>query len=210
MFQDYYKILEVSRTASAEEITRAYRRLAQKWHPDRNPGRNTTETMALINEARLILKDPEKRARYDREYDRHCGAAAQASRSAHAASGSVRTNTQGGRESSARGSESRQRASGQSTSWQDQEAFRQRGGQQSRQNEGQKFQDSHRDAWSNDSDISDDILRDWIRKARDEARRQVGIGLDELIGSSKDALSAFAVNFIVTVLFILVMTWLFS
>ena len=202
MFQDYYKILEVSRTASAEEITRAYRRLAQKWHPDRNPGRNTTETMALINEARLILKDPEKRARYDREYDRHCGAAAQASRSAHAASGSVHTNTQGGRESSARDSESRQRASGQKASWQSQDTFR--------QNEGQKFQDSHRDAWSNDSDISDDILRDWIRKARDEARRQVGIGLDELIGSSKDALSAFAVNFIVTVLFILVMTWLFS
>ena len=208
MFQDYYKILEVSRTASAEEITRAYRRLAQKWHPDRNPGRNTTETMALINEARLILKDPEKRARYDREYDRHCGAAAQASQSVHAASGAARTDSWS--RPQAQGTESRQRASGQSTSWQDQEAFRQRGGHQSRQSAGPEFHDSAQNDWSSDSDISDDILRDWIRKARDEARRQVGIGLDELIGSSKDALSAFAVNFIVTVLFILVMTWLFS
>ena len=210
MFRDYYKILEVSKTASAEEITKAYRRLAQKWHPDKNPGKNTTEKMALINEARLILKDPEKRARYDREYDRHYGAAAQARQPACATAASKESFRQRSQESSAQESDSRRRTSDQSYAHWSQDASRQSSSQQFRQTAGQEFHERSQDAWANDSDISDDILRDWIRKARDEARRQVDIGLDELIGSSKDALSAFAGNFIITLAIILLLTWIFS
>jgi molecular chaperone DnaJ len=64
---DYYEILEVSRTATKEEIKKAYRRLAMKYHPDRNPGdKEAEEKFKLINEAYQVLSDDEKRAIYDR------------------------------------------------------------------------------------------------------------------------------------------------
>ena len=64
---DYYEILQVSRTASFEEIKKAYRKLALKYHPDRNPGnKEAEEKFKLINEAYQVLSDEEKRALYDR------------------------------------------------------------------------------------------------------------------------------------------------
>lgn len=64
--KDYYKILGVSREASEEEIKRAFRHLARKWHPDVNPdNKEAEEKFKEINEAFEILKDSEKRQAYD-------------------------------------------------------------------------------------------------------------------------------------------------
>lgn len=68
MFVDYYAILEIDFDASQETIKTAYKTQALKWHPDRNPGIDTTQRMQLINEAYLFLKDVEARQRYDIEY----------------------------------------------------------------------------------------------------------------------------------------------
>ncbi len=65
--RDYYEILGVDRNAGADELKRAYRRLAKQYHPDRNPGDETAEhKFKEINEAYDVLKDDEKRAAYDR------------------------------------------------------------------------------------------------------------------------------------------------
>jgi len=64
--KDYYSILGVSRTASSEEIKRAYRQIAVKYHPDRNPGdREAEEKFKEAAEAYEVLRDPEKRRIYD-------------------------------------------------------------------------------------------------------------------------------------------------
>jgi len=66
-FKDYYAILGTSKTATSEEIKRAYRQLARKYHPDLNPGDKDAETkFKNLNEANEILSDPEKRQKYDR------------------------------------------------------------------------------------------------------------------------------------------------
>lgn len=70
-FKDYYAILEIGRQSSHEEIRAAYRLLSKKWHPDLNPGKDVTQKMQDINEAYAILKDPEKKALYDSEYDKY-------------------------------------------------------------------------------------------------------------------------------------------
>ena len=69
MFIDYYAILEIPQSASLSEIKQAYKKQVFKWHPDRNPEIDTTNYMQWINEAYLILKDPETRKRYDIEYE---------------------------------------------------------------------------------------------------------------------------------------------
>jgi molecular chaperone DnaJ len=65
--RDYYVILEVSRTASADEIKQAYRALAMRYHPDRNPDNPAAEDLFKeASEAYAILSDPGRRAQYDR------------------------------------------------------------------------------------------------------------------------------------------------
>ncbi|MGH9456930.1 MAG: molecular chaperone DnaJ [Thermoanaerobaculia bacterium] len=65
--RDYYEVLGVSRDASVDEVKKAYRRLAVKYHPDKNPGDSTAEEkFKEAAEAYAVLSDAEKRARYDR------------------------------------------------------------------------------------------------------------------------------------------------
>src|SRR5215469_2622369 len=65
-FIDYYKILDVSKTASQDEIRAAYRKLARKHHPDLNPDdKEAHKKFQQINEANEVLSDPEKRKKYD-------------------------------------------------------------------------------------------------------------------------------------------------
>ena len=64
-YKDYYKTLDVAKDASADEIKRAYRKLARKYHPDVSTDRNAEERFKEINEAYEVLKDDEKRKAYD-------------------------------------------------------------------------------------------------------------------------------------------------
>lgn len=68
VFKDYYQILEISSEADSSEIKAAYRKQALKWHPDKHPDMDVKSIMQDINEAYAVLKDPEKRKRYDQEY----------------------------------------------------------------------------------------------------------------------------------------------
>ena len=63
---NYYSIMGVPKSASASEIKSAYRKLAMKYHPDRNPGSKEAESkFKNINEANEVLSDPKKRQTYD-------------------------------------------------------------------------------------------------------------------------------------------------
>jgi len=65
-YKDYYKILNISREATADEIKKAFRKLARKYHPDVNPGnKKAEEKFKEINEAYEVLSDPDKRRKYD-------------------------------------------------------------------------------------------------------------------------------------------------
>ena len=66
MAKNYYDILEVSKTASADEIKKSYRKLARKYHPDVNPGNKEAESkFKELSEAYAVLSDEEKRKEYD-------------------------------------------------------------------------------------------------------------------------------------------------
>lgn len=79
-FKDYYTLLGISKTATAEEIKKAYRKLAVKFHPDKNPGnKQSEEKFKEIGEAYEVLKDPVKRKKYDtlgsnwKQYEQNAG-----------------------------------------------------------------------------------------------------------------------------------------
>ena len=76
--RDYYEVLEVSRESGIDEIKKAYRRLAIKFHPDKNPGdKEAEERFKEISEAYEVLSDTSKRSRYDQfghaAFDRAAG-----------------------------------------------------------------------------------------------------------------------------------------
>lgn len=63
---DFYQILGIDKNASADEVKKAYRKMAQKYHPDKNPGnKSAEETFKKASEAYEILSDPQKKAQYD-------------------------------------------------------------------------------------------------------------------------------------------------
>lgn len=63
--RDYYEVLGVSKSASADELKKAYRKLALEWHPDRNKAANANEKFKEINEAYAVLSDAKKKETYD-------------------------------------------------------------------------------------------------------------------------------------------------
>ena len=63
--EDLYQILEIDRHATSEEIRRAYRALAKRYHPDSNPSEDAAEHFAVISKAYRVLSDPDTRRRYD-------------------------------------------------------------------------------------------------------------------------------------------------
>lgn len=70
-FTDYYELLGVSKTAGAEDVKKAYRKLARKYHPDLNPNdKEAEEKFKAVNEANEVLSNPETRAKYDK-YGEH-------------------------------------------------------------------------------------------------------------------------------------------
>ncbi len=64
-YRDYYKVLGLARTATADDVKKAYRRLARKFHPDVSKETNAEQKFKEVQEAYEVLKDPEKRAAYD-------------------------------------------------------------------------------------------------------------------------------------------------
>ncbi len=64
-YKDYYEVLGVTRGSDADEVKRAYRKLARKYHPDVSKEKNAENKFKEVQEAYEVLRDPEKRAAYD-------------------------------------------------------------------------------------------------------------------------------------------------
>lgn len=65
--RDYYEVLGLQKGASEEEIKKAFRKMAMKYHPDKNPGdKEAEEKFKEVNEAYSVLSDPDKKSKYDR------------------------------------------------------------------------------------------------------------------------------------------------
>lgn len=73
---DFYQVLGVSRDADIKDIKKAYRQLAKKYHPDANPGEDTTQKFQEINRAYEVLSNPDLKSRYDRFGERGIGTSA--------------------------------------------------------------------------------------------------------------------------------------
>lgn len=127
---DYYAILNIEQNATKKEVKIAFKREALKWHPDRNSSPDAKERMQIINEAYLILKDDEARARYDKQYQRFY---------------------------------------------------------RSNQQDSNKTQEK---VYKQDYSIDDDILNDWIKKAKRQAKEMIMMSVEDLVGISKVATSA--------------------
>ena len=94
-FKDYYSLLGVSKTASADDIKKAFRKLARQYHPDVNPGDKVAEArFKEVNEAHEVLSDPDKRKKYD-QFGQYWRQAEQASSARSSAGGRSPFNTGG-------------------------------------------------------------------------------------------------------------------
>ena len=122
---NYYEILNIKPNSSKNEIKKAFRIEALKWHPDRNKSSDATERMQLINEAYLILHDDEARLRYDKEY----------------------------------------------------KSF-------------SNFEEKTHMYKKENYSFNDDILNDWIKRARYQAKDMLKLSIEDLVGMSKVAFTS--------------------
>jgi len=156
MFVDYYALLEVDVNASSAEIKAAFKRQAMKWHPDKNPGVDTTEIMQKINEAKLMLLDSEARVRYDKEYLRFKEFKKQNSYE-HKEQGSSDNNKQSEKNRS-----------------------------DQKDQESSEWKTNSRDFDFSSYEVSDDILLKWIRNARKQAVSLAQQTIEDIRGMSSE------------------------
>src|SRR6202023_98809 len=101
--KDYYEILGVKKSASADDVRKAFRKLARKYHPDVNPGdKAAEEKFKTLSEANEVLSDPKKRKIYD-QVGFYSDNIDPATAEAYARAGGGAGGVQGGRQGSARG-----------------------------------------------------------------------------------------------------------
>lgn len=171
MFKDYYDILGVPPDATLAKIKSAYRAQAKKWHPDKNPGEDTTEKMQLIVEAFTLLKDEEARSRYDAEYLRYMTFVSQ---------------------EKAKQKEAKEEKRDPTSSYSEQEDYAAKD---------KEYQYKY--------NPKDDVLKDWMNKAREQAKAYVFEIVNEAKGVAKDAAFGAWQGVISTIVIIVVINILF-